>query len=297
MINALDNVPARQHVNRMCMTVGIPLIDSGTEGYEGRVEQFHKGHSSCYDCTPKATRKTYPICTIRSTPDKPVHCIVWAKELHKLLVGPAKQSMLYEAEQDEAEQDEGGDGGAAAEQGGSEAAYMQAMALPVKQDDESLVAFAKGVFQAMFHAEIEKKLSMRLEAYKVAGRVPKPLSFEAAVQSTIAGSAGAGSTAGAAPAAAELPEQRVLSVAESAQLFVHAVKEYFTVRAERRVAPASWPCQTLVSLQNTALSSRLGSIEFDKDTPTDLNFVTAASNLRAHIFGCVHSACALFPHT
>lgn len=224
VINALDNVPARQHVNRMCMTVGIPLIDSGTEGYEGRVEQFHKGHSSCYDCTPKATRKTYPICTIRSTPDKPVHCIVWAKELHKLLVGPAQQSMLFEAEGGQGGGASSSQGGAAAaaddQKGGSEAAYMQAVARPASFEEHVLDAYAKGVFHAMFHAEIEKKLSMRLEAYKVAGRVPVPLSFETASQA-----------AAAAPAdfVAELPEQRVLSVAESATLFVHAIKEYFTV--------------------------------------------------------------------
>jgi ubiquitin-like 1-activating enzyme E1 B len=31
-----------------------------------------------------------------STPEKPVHCVVWAKELHKLLFGDPKTSMMYE---------------------------------------------------------------------------------------------------------------------------------------------------------------------------------------------------------
>jgi ubiquitin-like 1-activating enzyme E1 B len=40
----------------------------------------------------------YPICTIRSTPTLPVHTIVWAKELYKLLFCPkVEESMLYEA--------------------------------------------------------------------------------------------------------------------------------------------------------------------------------------------------------
>lgn len=38
--------------------------------------------TECFECAPKPTRnKTYPVCTIRNTPDKPIHCIVWAKEL------------------------------------------------------------------------------------------------------------------------------------------------------------------------------------------------------------------------
>lgn len=43
------------------------------------------------------TLQVYPICTIRSTPDQPVHCIVWAKEFFKLLFGKPSESMLFEA--------------------------------------------------------------------------------------------------------------------------------------------------------------------------------------------------------
>uniref|UniRef100_A0A1D1YE67 SUMO-activating enzyme subunit 2 n=1 Tax=Anthurium amnicola TaxID=1678845 RepID=A0A1D1YE67_9ARAE len=40
-----------------------------------------KGKTECYECQSKPTPKTYPVCTITSTPSKFVHCIVWAKEL------------------------------------------------------------------------------------------------------------------------------------------------------------------------------------------------------------------------
>jgi len=41
-----------------------------------------KGTTECYECQPPpSTQKTYPICTLRNTPDKPIHCVVWAKEL------------------------------------------------------------------------------------------------------------------------------------------------------------------------------------------------------------------------
>jgi ubiquitin-like 1-activating enzyme E1 B len=79
VLNALDNVDARKHVNRLCLSTSVPLVDAGTTGYLGQVMPIYKGQTACYECVPKPTQKVYPICTIRSTPDKPVHCIVWAK--------------------------------------------------------------------------------------------------------------------------------------------------------------------------------------------------------------------------
>lgn len=38
VFNALDNVDARRHVNRMCLTANVPLIESGTTGYHGQVQ-------------------------------------------------------------------------------------------------------------------------------------------------------------------------------------------------------------------------------------------------------------------
>lgn len=87
VINALDNRMARTHVNRMCLSYSIPLIESGTTGYSGQVEVIIKGKSQCYECLPKATPKVYPMCTIRNTPKEPIHCIVWAKFLFSELFG------------------------------------------------------------------------------------------------------------------------------------------------------------------------------------------------------------------
>lgn len=61
-----------------------------------RLFPFQQGLTACYECQPKPTQKVYPICTIRSTPDKPVHCVVWAKELFKLLFGTTSDSLLDE---------------------------------------------------------------------------------------------------------------------------------------------------------------------------------------------------------
>jgi ubiquitin-like 1-activating enzyme E1 B len=80
VLNALDNLQARRHVNKMCLAANVPLIESGTAGYHGQVSVHHYPFTSCYDCTSKPIeKKTYPVCTIRSTPSEPIHTIVWAK--------------------------------------------------------------------------------------------------------------------------------------------------------------------------------------------------------------------------
>jgi ubiquitin-like 1-activating enzyme E1 B len=87
VLNALDNTGARQHVNRMCLQAQVPLIESGTEGYLGQVTVIRGGVYECFDCNPQPPEKSYAICTIRSNPSTPIHCIVWAKKLFGDLFG------------------------------------------------------------------------------------------------------------------------------------------------------------------------------------------------------------------
>ena len=95
VFNALDNLDARRHVNKMCLAADVPLIESGTTGFNGQVQPIIKvgrmdhivvprslsfqGKTECYDCSTKEVPKSFPVCTIRSTPSQPIHCIVWAK--------------------------------------------------------------------------------------------------------------------------------------------------------------------------------------------------------------------------
>lgn len=37
VMNGLDNLEARRHVNRLCLAAETPLIESGTAGYLGQV--------------------------------------------------------------------------------------------------------------------------------------------------------------------------------------------------------------------------------------------------------------------
>ncbi|OKL57453.1 hypothetical protein UA08_07223 [Talaromyces atroroseus] len=42
VFNALDNLDARRHVNRMCLTADVPLVESGTTGFNGQVQVIKK---------------------------------------------------------------------------------------------------------------------------------------------------------------------------------------------------------------------------------------------------------------
>lgn len=94
IFNALDNDEARRHVNRICAYLKKPLIEAGTQGFLGQVNVHFPPLTACFECEPRAAQKTYAVCTIRSTPDKPVHCIVWAKYLYEALFGVLEESNI-----------------------------------------------------------------------------------------------------------------------------------------------------------------------------------------------------------
>jgi ubiquitin-like 1-activating enzyme E1 B len=168
VLNALDNLDARRHVNRLCLAANVPLIDSGTTGYLGQVMPILKGKTSCYECFPKQTQKVYPICTIRSTPDKPVHCIVWAKECFRLIFGASSESMLFE------------------DTNTDESTYMHLIhdGFPSDKSITTLLEHGKAVLIALYDTEIQKRIGM--DVYKTAKMVPQSLSASTIEEASIA---------------------------------------------------------------------------------------------------------------
>jgi ubiquitin-like 1-activating enzyme E1 B len=299
VLNALDNVDARRHVNRVCLATDMPLIESGTMGYVGQVRPvkfnprcldlpkgrgrhpphsvlatppsastpflaftlippnplcsplpFHrarppsplslhpqvrailKGRTKCFECDPVAPPKSYPICTVRNHPDKPVHCIAWAKELlFKKIFGGEDTDLVDTSE----EQPEGGDQGADA-----------AAPPPLqRQAGETAREYAERIFRTVFDADVERLLNM---ATLWTERTP-PVKL-------VLGSLNL-------PPAAPLAEvdQRAWTVPECAAVMLSSIERILTNR------PA-----------------KVGSLSFDKDDPDALDFVTAAANLRSAVF-------------
>jgi ubiquitin-like 1-activating enzyme E1 B len=53
VLNALDNLDARRHVNRVCLAAKVPLIESGSGGYLGQVQPIRGGVTECFECERK----------------------------------------------------------------------------------------------------------------------------------------------------------------------------------------------------------------------------------------------------
>ncbi|XP_954586.1 ubiquitin-activating enzyme e1, putative [Theileria annulata] len=94
VLNALDNIKARSHINYCCIQSGVPLIESGSTGYNGQVYPIVKDMTKCYECDPLPKTSSIPVCSIRQIPEKPTHCIAWARMLYQLLFGTPDNNNL-----------------------------------------------------------------------------------------------------------------------------------------------------------------------------------------------------------
>ncbi|OAG42433.1 hypothetical protein AYO21_03309 [Fonsecaea monophora] len=249
VFNALDNMDARRHVNKMCLAVDVPLVESGTTGFKGQVQVIKRGKTACYDCTPKTTPISYPVCTIRSTPSQPIHCIVWAKSyLLPELFG------VSEDEAAEMDSSEDTDNAEEIKKLKEEAQALKTIRASMGSND-----FAKQVFDKVFKEDIERLVKME-DMWKDK-KPPEPLSYDTLEQ-------------GASTAGPEVSQngQQTWSAVENFVVFKDSLKrlvERFS--HEQAIASKSGDLQPTIS--------------FDKDDDDTMDFVAAAGNLRAIIFG------------
>ncbi|WVW79473.1 hypothetical protein I302_101442 [Kwoniella bestiolae CBS 10118] len=269
VMNALDNMDARRHVNKLCQAANVPLIESGTAGYLGQVTPIIKDKTECFDCVVKPAPKSFPVCTIRSTPSEPIHCIVWGKTyLFGKLFGEDDEDMDTE-ELDKAKA--GGENAEEIENLKKEAAAFREVRKNLGGEDGP-----QRVFHKVFNEDINRLLAME-DMWKKEGRVkPVPLEYEGIMNESFA-------TPPLRQAAAQQPnvngqaqtngngtekkkglkDQRELSLKENLELFIDSCKRL----SARAIAYPDIP------------------LSFDKDDADTLDFVLATANLRATAYG------------
>ena len=94
--NALDNVDARTYIDRRCVFFMKPLLESGTLGTKGNSQVILPRLTESYSSSRDPPEQSFPMCTLRSFPNKIEHTIAWARDLFEAsFVGPPETCNLY----------------------------------------------------------------------------------------------------------------------------------------------------------------------------------------------------------
>ncbi|CAL2040742.1 unnamed protein product [Caenorhabditis brenneri] len=78
--NALDNVDARRYMDRRCVYFRLPLLESGTMGTKGNTQVVYPYLTESYSSSVDPPEKEIPVCTLKNFPNEIQHTIQWARE-------------------------------------------------------------------------------------------------------------------------------------------------------------------------------------------------------------------------
>lgn len=246
--NALDNLEARSYVNRICLFLKIPLYESGTTGLKGQVQPIYPYMTECFNCIPKETPKTFPVCTIRSTPSKPVHCITWAKDfLFSQLFGDGSPDDIPTPDSSEFTNDEEAEASANEM---NELSDLKNIILNSKKNDYDFII---KIFKKIFIDDIKRLLKIEeLWQSREKPSFDKLGDYDLLLKST-----------------GDIEKDKLYDSKDLEQSDIKSIFKMFIASSLR-------------------LSDRQRNgekLEFDKDDNDTLNFVMAASNIRSLIFG------------
>uniref|UniRef100_A0A671Q263 E1 ubiquitin-activating enzyme n=1 Tax=Sinocyclocheilus anshuiensis TaxID=1608454 RepID=A0A671Q263_9TELE len=94
--NALDNVDARMYMDRRCVYYRKPLLESGTLGTKGNVQVVIPFLTESYSSSQDPPEKSIPICTLKNFPNAIEHTLQWARdEFEGLFKQPVENALQY----------------------------------------------------------------------------------------------------------------------------------------------------------------------------------------------------------
>lgn len=182
--NALDNVDARTYVDRRCVFFRKPLLESGTLGTKGNTQVVLPFKTESYSSSQDPPEQSFPMCTLRSFPNKIEHTIAWARDLFEsYFVKPAETVNLFLTQPNYIE--------STLKQGGNEKATLE-MIRDFLVDDKPLsvedcIKWARLQFEKQYNNAIQQLLyNFPKDSVSSSGtpfwsgpkRAPDPLKFD-----------------------------------------------------------------------------------------------------------------------
>lgn len=304
--NALDNVDARQYVDRRCVFFRKPLVDSGTLGTKGNTQVVLPFLTESYSSSQDPPEQSFPQCTLRSFPNKIEHTIAWAKEkFHQYFVGPPETVNLYLSQPNYIEK--------TLKQSGNEIPTLESirdfLVTEKPLSFEDCIVWARQQFEKEYNNAIQQLLynfpkdsstSTGAPFWSGPKRAPDPLKFDAA-NSTHLGFIIAASHLHAfnygIKSTSDIPESHYIKVMDSMIIPEFSPNPTVKIQADdnepdpnAQASKSNFNDDSELEHIVSALPSpkslpgfKLEPVEFEKDDDSNhhIDFITAASNLRA----------------
>ena len=309
--NALDNVDARQYVDRRCVFFRKPLLESGTLGTKGNTQVVLPSLTESYSSSQDPPEQSFPQCTLRSFPNKIEHTIAWAKEkFHSYFVGPPETVNLYLTQPGYIEQ--------TLKQSGNEIQTLESLRdflvteKPLSFDD--CIIWARQQFEKEYNNAIQQLLyNFPKDSTTASGapfwsgpkRAPDPLKFDS-INPTHLGYVIAAANLHAfnyGIKGGSIPKDHYRKVMDNMIIPEFSPSSGIKIQAdENEPDPNAQPSGSRFDdsneLEQIAAQLpppkqlpgfRLEPVEFEKDDDTNhhIDFITAASNLRAENYAIV----------
>ncbi|PKX99404.1 ubiquitin-activating enzyme E1 [Aspergillus novofumigatus IBT 16806] len=302
--NALDNVDARTYVDRRCVFFRKPLLESGTLGTKGNTQVILPHITESYSSSQDPPEKSFPMCTLKSFPNRIEHTIAWARDLFQtFFVGPPEAVNLYLSQPNYIEQ--------TLKQAGNEKQTLEHLRdflvtnKPASFDD--CIVWARQQFEAQYNNAIQQllynfprdsKTSSGQPFWSGPKRAPTPLKFDSSNPTHLAFIV-AGANLHAFNYGIKNPgvdKEYYRKVVDNMIIPEFTPSSGVKIQAdENEPDPNAQQSSSLDDSQETqrlveslpspeSLSGfRLNPVEFEKDDDTNyhIDFITAASNLRA----------------
>jgi len=296
--NALDNIKARLYMDQRCVFFQKPLLESGTLGTKGNTQVVIPHLTESYSSSQDPPEKETPSCTVKNFPNQIQHTIEWSRQqFDSLFVKPVQSVNSYLSEPNFIE---------------STLKYGGQSTEQIKQIHDYLVAnkpltfeecivwarmqfednYANAIKQLLFSLPKDATTSTGQPFWSGPKRAPDPLVFDSndsthldyIIAAANLHAYNYGLKGSADPALFK-------RVADAVLVPEFTPRQGVKIQVNENDAPQEGPASNVdpedltksLPAPSSLVGYRLNPVEFEKDDDTNyhIDFITAASNLRA----------------